>query len=216
MKQTTIPTESDQFFVQELGDTAECEYVVEERSHATILVTAVGNKSVSGQVQVRLAGFGAQATILGAFVNAKDVEIKLSTLQLHEAPSTTSNLLVKSILNQGSKFSYNGAIRVEYAGQKTDAYQRNENLLLSGSAHAQSKPSLEILADDVRCTHGATIGTVDQEQLMYLQSRGIPVKLGKQLIVEGFLDTVLSKVAETEAAEKVKEVLWQTLSKQQL
>lgn len=216
MKKTTTPSGKEQFYIQYLDALAECEYIVNTNSHATILITAGGTKSLNGKVHVRLVGVGAQATILGAFINADNVEIKLETLQHHEARSTSSNLLVKSILTHGSKFSYNGAIRVEKAGQQTDAYQRNENLLLSSEAHAQSKPSLEILADDVRCTHGATIGTVDQDQLMYLQCRGIPISLGKRLIVEGFLETVLSKAADHKDLGKVKEDLWETLSKQQL
>jgi len=216
MKQKVIKGNSTQFFVQELSQVAETEYVVEADSKATILVTAKGTTSVDGRVHVRLVGERAEAAILGAFVNAKDTSITLETLQQHEAVSTTSNLLVKSVLTQGSRFFYNGAIRVEGSGQKTDAYQRNENLLLSGDAHAESKPSLEILADDVRCTHGATIGTLDDEQLWYLQSRGIPYTTGKCLIVEGFLDTVLSRVVDVKTSETVKNFLWQTLSEQQL
>jgi Fe-S cluster assembly protein SufD len=216
MKQQVVKTNTTEFFLQELSQVAEAEYVVKGDGKVMVLVTAHGTTSVNGRVHVRLVGERAEASILGAFVSAKDVAINLETLQQHEAESTTSNLLVKSILTQGSRFIYNGAIRVEESGQKTDAYQRNENLLLSQDAYAESKPSLEILADDVRCTHGATIGTLDDEQLWYLQSRGISWPIGKRLIVEGFLDTVLSQAVDQKTSEAVKNFLWQTLSEQQL
>ena len=132
-------------------------------------------------------------------------------MQHHEAQGTTRNLLVKTVLDGESSFSYDGAIRVEKEGQKTDAYQRNENLLLSNSVFAKSKPALEILADDVRCTHGATIGSIDAEQLFYLQTRGILEKEGRSLIVEGFLESLLSKITDTAKSEELRRALWETL-----
>lgn len=200
-----------QIILQNLDETAEGEYLVKKDSSLTVVVYASGKKSVEGKTHVRLVGDNSEAFIYGVFVNSQDHAIKLHTLQQHEAEGTTSNLLVKSVLLGASSFSYDGAIRVEKGGQKTDAYQRNENLLLSDAAFAQSKPSLEILADDVRCTHGATLGSVDAEQLFYLATRGIAPHQAKYLIVEGFLESVLAKVADTEKVDTIKKILWPSL-----
>lgn len=196
--------------LQNLDEVPECTYRVRANESRTVVVFSTGSKSIDGTVHVHLTGNNAQAYIYGVFVISGNNIVKLHTLQSHEAFGTMSNLLVKSVVMDQAVFSYDGAIRVEKQGQKTDAYQRNENLVLSQKAHARSKPSLEILADDVRCTHGATIGTIDTEQLFYLASRGVSYEIGKQLIVEGFLNGVLSKISDTMKAKTV----WQSLSKQ--
>ena len=107
---------------------------------------------------------------------------------------------------------YDGGIRVEKEAQKTDAYQRNENLLLSEGAHAQSKPSLEILANDVRCTHGATVGKIPEDQLWYLATRGIGKKRGQGLIVSGFLGSALVSIDDTSVVESIKERIASSLA----
>jgi Fe-S cluster assembly protein SufD len=200
--------------LQNLDEVPESEYFVKKDEILTVAMYASGTQSIEGAVSVHLVGVNATANILGAFINFADNRITLHTLQHHKARGTTSNLLVKSVLFDTSTFSYDGAIRVENTGQKTDAYQKNENLLLSAHAHAQSKPSLEILADDVRCTHGATIGSIEREQLLYLQTRGISRHSGIYLIVQGFLDHVIEKISDTMKAKKVRALLWQHLSKQ--
>jgi Fe-S cluster assembly scaffold protein SufB len=197
-------------------------YIIEENVTATVLILLA-----SGQcsITVRLVGPGANARIIGVGILAGTDQTVLHTLQHHEAPQTSSNLLVKAVLSGSASLIYDGAIRVDKKAQKTDAYQRNENLLLSGQAHAESKPSLEILANDVRCTHGATIGTVDSNQLFYLKTRGINEFAGKRLLVQGFLEAPLITLSDTiqtnwitpdskRAIIGVKEKLWQTLSKQ--
>lgn len=214
MKSLKVAQNESQVFLQNLDEVTECEYIVNSGSVLTVVVFSHGQTSVEGKTHVRLVGNNSEAFIYGVFVNAKNNAIKLHTLQHHEAEGTVSNLLVKSVLTEQSVFSYDGAIRVEKTGQKTDAYQRNENLLLSEEAFAQSKPSLEILADDVRCTHGATIGSVDAEQLFFLATRGISPSMGKYLIVEGFLESVLEKITDTSKADIVRKALWQNLSKQ--
>ncbi len=214
MKEISIKKNTSVILLQNLDEIAECEYQIDRDAELTVIVYSEGKQSLEGKSHVRLVGNNSQANIYGIFLNIGSTKVMLHTLQHHEALGTTSNLLVKSVLLGKSQFSYDGAIRVEKSGQKTDAYQRNENLLLSDEAHAQSKPSLEILADDVRCTHGATIGAVDKEQLFYLETRGISLSSGKQLIVEGFLENVLHKISDSKKADKVRKTVWQNLSGQ--
>jgi Fe-S cluster assembly scaffold protein SufB len=203
-------------------DKSDATYLVDENVHATILIVLhPGEQSVV----VRLIGQGAQAQIIGVGLLTGNNQTRLHTLQHHEASDTTSNLLVKAVLSDTASFVYDGSILVDKKAQKTNAYQRNENLLLSDHAHAQSKPTLEILANDVRCTHGATIGTVDREQIFYLKTRGINESAAKRLLVQGFLEAPLITLSDTIQKNRVnpdskrviigiKEELWQTLSKQ--
>ncbi len=183
------------------------EFKVRKNEHTTIVLlgTPTGERHV--RVTIRLMGKGGEAQIIGIFVPKKSSSFTLSTLQQHEAPETTSNLLVKSVLEGDAKFFYDGGIRVEKQAQITDAYQRNENLLLSRGASAESKPSLEILANDVRCTHGATTGTIPKDQLWYLKTRGISQKEGEQLLIQGFLESALFRVSDT-IREDVRRYLW--------
>lgn len=148
----------------------------------------------SGDYTIELAGEGAEATILGAFVGKDNDEFIVHTLQLHKAPNTMSDLLIKSVLGGNSKLHYDGLIKIEKNAQKSNAYQRNENLLLSENAHVESKPELEIEANDVRCTHGATMGMIDEEEIFYLMTRGISRKDSEQLIVDGFLQGVYDRM----------------------
>jgi Fe-S cluster assembly protein SufD len=173
-----------------------------------LVVTAVHLKNADIHIQVRLTGRGATATITGIIIARGGEQIGLHTMQIHAAPETTSDLLIKSVLSDRAKCLYDGGIRVEKKAQKTDAYQRNENLLLTGRPYAESKPALEILANDVRCTHGSTTGPIDAEQLWYLTSRGIPVPSAQRIITEGFIMSALMRTGDS----SIIRTLWQTLS----
>ncbi len=172
------------------------EYRVGRGAHLTLVLTSITKSKVHADVHVRLAEYGAQASIIGLVIGTDQSSLELHTFQHHEAPKTTSNLLVKGIFRDSARFLYDGAIRVEKAAQQTDAYQRNENLLLSDSAHAESKPSLEILANDVRCTHGATLSSLPADQLWYLATRGIGQKEAEGLLVAGFLQSALEQIPD--------------------
>lgn len=156
----------------------------------TIVITESGNYTVE------LVGEGAEVDIVGAFVGLRADSFTVKTLQHHKAPRTRSNLLIKSVLLGKSAFSYDGLIKIDRQAQQSNAYQRNENLLLSSNAHVDTKPELEILANDVRCTHGVTIGCVSDEQLFYLMSRGLTRKEATNLLIEGFLAPVLTKITD--------------------
>ena len=130
------------------------------------------------------------------------------TRQDHAAPHTTSDLLYKGGLKDQSRVVWKGMIRVEKDAQRTDAYQKNDNLVLSDSARADSIPGLEIEANDVRCTHGATAGRVDEDMIFYAQARGISRETAIRLIVEGFFANVYDRIT----LEPVRETLRQAVA----
>lgn len=183
-------------------------YYVKKNESVTVVVLVQGEKNYRINLTLNLEGTGSEGTIIGLVHASKNASIIFHTLQHHAAINTTSNLLVKSILTDSSFLSYEGGIVVDKIAQKTNAYQRNENLLLDESAHAKSKPALEILANDVRCTHGATIGTLDPEQLWYLATRGIGKGEGRKLISNGFLMSALKNLDETDKIKINKEFIF--------
>ena len=142
----------------------------------------------------RLIGEGARSDLLAVSVASQEQEFDARTLQDHISPHTTSDLLYKNALDDRARCIFGGLIRVEPHAHFTDAYQKVRNLLLSDDAEADSMPGLEILADNVRCTHGATSGQIDEDELFYLRARGIPVSLAQRLIVSGFLNEVIDRL----------------------
>ena len=157
---------------------------------------AGGFGSAKGKVRIQndLAGPGATSRVTGAYFADGTQHLDYDTFQEHIAPHTTSDFAFKGALRDEARTVWRGMIRVEEGAQKTNAYQENRNLLLSKTAHADSIPGLEILANDVRCTHGATLGQVDREQLFYLMSRGLPHAEAERLIVRGFFQDVLDRI----------------------
>lgn len=172
------------------------DYSVQEHSRLTLVYIITGDTDMEVSPAVHLAGRGASATIIGLITGSKHGKIRMHTLQHHKAPDTTSNLLVKSVLSDASEIFYDGSILVDLCAQKTDAYQRNENLLLDEHTHATSSPALEILANDVRCTHGAVVKTSDENELWYLATRGIDRDMGRDMIATGFLESALDRIPD--------------------
>jgi Fe-S cluster assembly protein SufD len=162
-----------------------------------------GSKKGKTRIQNDLAGQGATSRVTGAYFADGDQHLDYDTFQEHIAPHTTSDFAFKGALRDRASTVWRGMIRVEHEAQKTNAYQENRNLLLSPDAHADSIPGLEILANDVRCTHGATLGQVDREQLFYLMSRGLSRFEAERLIVRGFFQDVLDRIE----LEPVREAL---------
>jgi Fe-S cluster assembly protein SufD len=142
----------------------------------------------------RLVGDGGRSDLLAVAVAKHQQEFDARTLQDHISPHTASDLLYKNALDDRARTIFGGLIRVEPHAHFTDAYQKVRNLLLSDDAEANSMPGLEILADNVRCTHGATSGQIEEDQLFYLRSRGIPTKVAQRLLVTGFLDEVIQRL----------------------
>ncbi len=176
-----------------------------------LTLVVILKEPLDARLEIVLADEGANAVIVGVVMGKGEDVINLKTYQHHKAPHTTSDLLIKSVINDSSTFSYEGVIKVAPGAQQTNAYQRNDSLMLSPHAHANTKPALEILADDVRCTHGATIGKIDSEQLFYLESHGITQKVAEEIIIEGFLLSVTDRITNEEMqnkmAQKIKEYL---------
>jgi len=172
--------------------------VAEERSSAVNLSLNFGGRYSRLESVSRLAGAGSRSDMLAVSIGGADQEFDQRTLQDHLQPNTTSDLLYKNALSNNARTVFSGLIKVERGAHRTDAYQKVRNLLLSDEAEANSMPGLEILADDVRCTHGATSGQVEPEELFYLQSRGIPELKAKGLIVNGFLNEVVDRLSNEE------------------
>ncbi len=144
-------------------------------------------------LETKLAGRGAHAAVTGAYASRAHQHVDFDTLQEHAAQDTTSDLAFRGILAERSSTVWRGMIKVDPGSQRTDAFQESRNLLLSKRAHADAIPGLEILADDVRCTHAAAIAQIDPEQLFYLRSHGLPEERAQHLVIEGFLQALLER-----------------------
>jgi Fe-S cluster assembly protein SufD len=155
---------------------------------------AIGSHLTKNFSEIDLDGQGATGRMSGFYFTDGVQHLDHDTQQNHLAPNTTSDLLFKGALRDKSRSVWQGMIYVAPGAQKTDGYQANRNLVLSRQARADSIPGLEILADDVRCTHGATVGKIDPDQVFYLSSRGIPYQDAERLIVEGFFDPIMQRI----------------------
>jgi Fe-S cluster assembly protein SufD len=153
-----------------------------------------GSKNGKIRIQNDLNGPGATSRVTGAYFADGSQHLDYDTFQEHIAPATESDFKFKGALREHAHAVWRGMIRVEEDAQKTNAYQENRNLLLSESAHADSIPGLEIMANDVRCTHGATIGRVDRNELFYLMTRGLTRAEAERLIVRGFFQDILDRI----------------------
>jgi Fe-S cluster assembly protein SufD len=150
---------------------------------------------------------GAHSEMLALTIAHGSQEFDQRTLQIHQAPNTSSNLLYKNALLDQAKTIFSGLIVVDPDAQKTDAYQSNRNLMLSDEAEANSLPGLEIQANDVRCTHGATSARIDAEQEFYLESRGINPTQAQELLVFGFFEEVLGKIENSQLHDSLAEII---------
>jgi Fe-S cluster assembly protein SufD len=153
-----------------------------------------GSKKGKVRIQNDLAGEGATSRVTGAYFTDGDQHLDYDTFQEHIAPNTTSDFAFKGALRDTSTAVWRGMIRVEKDAQKTNAYQEDRNLMLSPTTHAVPIPGLEILANDVRCTHGATVSRVDREELFYAMARGLSRGDAERLIVRGFFQDILDRI----------------------
>jgi Fe-S cluster assembly protein SufD len=170
--------------------------VVQRDANALALRLNLGGALVRDEAVSHLRGPGGRSDMLSVSAAEGTQLFDQRTLQIHEQPNTASDLLYKNALNDKARTIFTGLIRVDKSAHKTDAYQKVRNLILSDEAEANSAPGLEIEADDVRCTHGATSGALEGEELFYLQSRGIPQRLAQHLITFGFLSEVFDRVPD--------------------
>jgi Fe-S cluster assembly protein SufD len=169
----------------------------------------LGGSLTKSRLDVRLEGEGSRAALLGLFFGDRDQCFDYDTRQDHIAPRSESDLLFKAALNDRAAFTWRGVVDVRETASQSAANQTSRNLLLSDKASASPTPILEISAWDVaRCSHGATVGPVDQEQLYYLQSRGIPAEEAERMLVDGFFAEVLERVP----SERLQARVWKVLN----
>lgn len=168
--------------------------LLENDSALTWLNGTLGSQTTKAFLDCKFLGTGTNANLLGFFFGDGKQHFDQHTFQNHIVGRSASDLLYKGALQDRAYSAFRGLIRVNPDAQRSDAYQANRNILLGGHAHADSIPELEIEANDVRCTHGATVGPIDPEQIFYLMARGIPKIEAEKVIVEGFFDPLMQKI----------------------
>jgi Fe-S cluster assembly protein SufD len=166
-----------------------------------------GSQLTKSFITVDLAGQGAEGKMAGLYFSDGEQHFDHDTQQNHLAPDTYSDMLFKGALKDNSRSVWQGMIYVAPEAQRIDGYQSNPNLILDDNARADSIPGLEILADDVRCSHGATIGQIDENEVFYLKSRGIPEEDAEKLLVAGFFNPVIDNIQEEKVKEKLSEMI---------
>ena len=180
---------------------------VERDANLDWIFGAIGSRLTKNFSELDLAGQGAVGRMSGFYFTEANQHLDHDTQQNHLAANTSSDLLFKGALKGKSRSVWQGMIYVAPGAQKTDGYQANRNLVLDDQARADSIPGLEILADDVRCTHGATVGKLEEEPLFYLESRGIPRKDAARLVVEGFFDPIMQRIPFEGVRERFQQAI---------
>ncbi len=183
---------------REISDQLFQNIVVDRDASESLVVVVMPGVSVDLKFNVELVGEGAQANIYGAYICAGQEKVKIAVDMHHKVPHCNSRQLFKGIAGGTSKVDFYGKIIVAKDAQRTEAYQENHNLLLSDGAKVDTKPQLEIYADDVKCSHGATIGRLNEDEQFYMRSRGITLEDAKVLQMISFIAPVLENI-ETEA-----------------
>ena len=177
--------------------------VVERDCSETVVVVVMPGVSVDLRFNVDLVGEGAEANIYGAYICAGQEKVKIAVDMHHKVPHCNSRQLFKGIAGGTSRVDFYGKIIVAKDAQRTEAYQENHNLLLSDGAKVDTKPQLEIYADDVKCSHGATIGRLNEEEQFYMRSRGITLEDAKVLQMISFVAPVLENIEDETEREAV-------------
>lgn len=160
-------------------------------------------ENLSGELTFRIKTSRVDLKIFGLYQGKKEEEFKIKTVQHHIAPDSRSSLLIKGVFDDRSKFFHQGLIRIEKEAQKSHAYEKNQNLVLSENVFVLSKPQLEILANEVYCTHGSTTGYLNQDQIYYLRTRGLSLVQARRLLINGFIDEIKTKIETLRASDKI-------------
>ena len=178
--------------------------VVEGGARVDMVLLIYPGVSCDIRLDVRLTGEGAEANIYGAYVCGDDERVKIAVDMHHDLPHCNSRQLFKGIAGGASKVDFYGKIIVAQDAQRTEAYQENHNILLSDGAKVDTKPQLEIYADDVKCSHGATIGRLNEEEQFYMRSRGISLEDARVLQMISFIAPVLETIEDAQEREDVR------------
>jgi Fe-S cluster assembly protein SufD len=183
-----------QDWAQNVWDFTSQTAILERDTNLTWLTGMLGSKVTKAFLDSRIEGMGANVRMLGFFFADKEQHFDQHTFQNHIVGNGKSDLLYKGALKDRGYSAFRGLIRINPEAQHSDAYQQNRNLVLSDHAHADSIPELEIEANDVRCTHGATVGPIEEAAVFYLMARGIPRPEAERLFTEGFFDELIAKI----------------------
>lgn len=186
---------------------------IKSKASSTIHIVNAGTSFTRNEIHASLVEQYAEANIYGAILTKKTEFVDNHTVVNHIAPHCESNELFKHILNDESTIVFNGKIFVFKDAQKTNAYQSNKSLLLSDSASLNTKPQLEIFADDVKCSHGATSGALDSDQLFYLISRGIPENTAKSLLMKAFMNEIIDDIPQEDLKESIDDIISEYLTR---
>lgn len=170
---------------------------------AEMVLLVLPGVSCDVRLDIRLVGEGAEANVYGAYVCGADERVKITVDMHHDVPHCNSRQLFKGVAGGASKVDFYGKIIVAQDAQRTEAYQENHNILLSDGAKVDTKPQLEIYADDVKCSHGATIGRLNEEEQFYMRSRGISLDDAKVLQMISFITPVLETITDTAQREEI-------------
>lgn len=181
-------------------------YVVEAGASLSVVCAVLPGESSSFDIEVDIVGEGASVELAGAYVTGASEDVSFNILMHHRAGKTYSHQLFKGLAGGKSKVRFDGRIIVAPDAQQIEAYQENHNILISDDARVETKPQLEIYADDVKCSHGATVGKLSEEEQFYMRSRGIPEKEAKVLQMISFLSPVLAHLSEEAGAAFEREV----------
>ncbi|OGQ47127.1 MAG: Fe-S cluster assembly protein SufD [Deltaproteobacteria bacterium RIFCSPLOWO2_02_FULL_46_8] len=163
-------------------------------AHLKWVTDVQGGKISKTNIETVLNGPGARAEVVGLFCGRGKQHLEICATTHHTAPYTTADILFKGTADDQSKIIFQGIIRIEKSAQQTESFMANHNMILNEQAHAESIPRLEILADEVKASHGATVGQVDKEKLFYLQSRGLTKEFAEQLLVDGFYEDIFGRI----------------------
>ena len=181
--------------------------VVEGNARADVVLLIFPGISTDIKLDVRLVGEGAEANVYGAYVCGGEEKVKIAVDMYHDEPHCNSRQLFKGIAGGVSKVDFYGKIIVAQDAQRTEAYQENHNILLTDGAKVDTKPQLEIYADDVKCSHGATIGRLNEEEQFYMRSRGISLEDAKVLQMISFIAPVLENIQDEAQREHLAATL---------
>jgi Fe-S cluster assembly protein SufD len=187
--------------------------IVERDGHLDWTALGLGSGNGKVFVETKLAGRGAHGKVTGAYATHGRQHVDFDTYQEHAAEDTTSDLAFRGIVSGRSTAVWRGMIKVDPGAQRTDAFQEARNLLLGKKAHADAIPGLEILADDVACTHAAAIAQIDPDQVFYLRSRGLSQAQAERLVVEGFLGALVERYDEGPVRHAVATALEDRMTK---
>lgn len=178
--------------------------IVETDGSVDWITVESGSDRSTSDLSLDLAGDNASAKVNGVFFGSEDQRLTMHTRQEHHGKNTYSSLLYKGAVTGHARAAWTGMIYVDPKATGTDGYQKNDNLMLSPDARVFARPGLEIITDDVKCSHGTTMTEIDKDQIFYLMSRGISEKDARSLIIEGFFDEILNHITVETLREKVR------------